>query len=485
MHNGQIHTRKARSPSIDSSSLNRYPARLLAVLVATSLLAMGLAAITAADEEPPIEDDRDYYDSIQDALDELHLQVDQGDADEDPAVIVSASSNDDPTPFLEALTIRTDGITLCNAAATDGQDPGPIYIGVTSECADDSADRAVIDAATKGPVIMDIQADDVTVKGFTLRWVVSPQRVTGIGTSNPADLANQGTGLEDSIRGIVAGGDNIRIEDNEIRIRVGPAPFLASSPSPLPGTGVVIPAGSTGVQVVNNDIRVIRGTEGTIGGSWGIVASGAEYLIKDNVVKQWAFAGIRVTDKAESPAGVIANNTLLENGLYGVHLDQIEDPEAVPLVTGNTFWTQGDAAVFIDRSHGAIIDGNGIQPGLAVGSGVWVRGADDVQLTNNEFSAVPSTEGQKTGFPVKVSGGPQESPDVAPEGLLLRHNHFRLDEASLNQFALHVTSDVQLTHIDARMNDWDVCDWGEVSARIMDAGVTNTIDVTPFVTSDC
>lgn len=468
MHTQNSHRYQSQFPTTGSGR------RLLAAGVVFSLLLMGsMATLTAGAEE---SEDPETYDTIQEALDA---------AGEGDTVVARASSQtDNPTPYLEALTINTDGVTLCSASPVGGSDPGPVFIGTPDDCEPGFQQSAVIDASTKGTAVVNIQADDVTVKGFTLRWVVSPERVPGAGISNPADVINQVTGLEGGVRGIVADGDDIRVEDNEIRIRVGPSPFLASSPSPMPGTGVVIPGGAERTEIVDNDIRVIRGEEGTIGGTWGIVASGEDYTIEGNTIKQWAYAGILVTG-VDGVAGQIIDNNVKENGLYGLHLDRIDDPDAVPSIQENTFWTNGDAAVFVDRSHGAVIADNAIQSGLAAGSGVWVRGADDVELRGNIFGPIPSTGGQQTGFPVKVSGGPEEFPGIAPEGLLLRENHFRLETTSVNQFALHVTSDVQMSHIDARFNDWDACDWGDVAARVLDAGVTNTIDVTPFQTTDC
>lgn len=418
------------------------------------------------------------------------------------AILVQASTVG--APLAESIHIKTDyngadfvGLTICAVANVDAPEGYPVALGAADDCAEDQSVVVdpVIDAsgvAVNGrPAVFDVEAPNVVITGFTMRWTLQyDEEVLGTDsndpllpsgpTGNPAEFIQQ---TQMGLFGVRLNAENIHVIENNLQMRSGPcATGVSPCNSPVPGVGVFISNGAPGAQILNNQITgSTKIDEGTVAGDVGIMATGAGYLIEGNTFQYWTGAGVRVTPNAFVPGGLIFDNTFDTNVLYGVHVQSL-DAAAAPTIDNNTFRHNGAAAILLQDSDAVTITDNAIQPGLvAPMTGIWVRGADDVRVAGNTFSPLnldAETAVPQPGFAVTVGAG---STGDAPQNLVLRENEFGLTDALSNQYAVTVSPDVQTTTIDARLNDWGVYSWGQVNSRVLDAGVTNTVLVLPYI----
>lgn len=450
-----------------------------------NIIIVGLLLVTAG---VPIAgaDHGQTFTTLQEAVD----HADPGDA-------ILVATQGEKAPIIESATVDVDGVTICSTEMPSNVDSSVhIQLGDSGDCGDakDLRSSTVIDASGVGPTVLDIQADDVTVQGFTLRWTVQLEEDvlnTDLDTiddppflpGGPGDVDDIAEATQAGLSGVVVDGEDVVVQDNIIQLRGGPcAAGVSPCQTPVPATGVFLTRAAIGTAVVNNTIEVsLTATDGTVAGDRGVIVSGEDYTIRHNEIRFWTRSAVHVSENAAGD-GAIQDNVIRENGRYGIEVVGVPT-EAAPTIEGNLFSLQGEADVLLRDGAGTTLVGNAFQNQNAASTGVWIQGTQDVELDRNAFANVVAggDHAPTPGVGVKVSTAPSGQ---QPSDLVLRDNHFILAPGGLNQYALTVTPDVQEQTIDARLNDWDVYTWGDVSSRALDVGVTNEILQQPFQTPD-
>lgn len=410
-----------------------------------------------------------------------------------PGDVITVHADGSSTPLPTSATVDKSGLTICRGAPVDGQTTVvQVHHEATAEEVCEQGDDQplpILDASGQGTTMLDIQADGVTVRDLELRWTIDLPADAGT-QGNPADLAEELTSTH--LVGVNVAAGDVTLERNEIRLKHGPcASAQINCQSPIPAIGINLANGATDASVVDNTVEVSLDTDdAAIGGSIGIHVASTSYLIEGNTLRYWADSAIEITPPTGTDVGQVATerivrgNILDTNPVYGIEVHDTDETTA-PVIEANTISFTTVAPVLLQEADEVVVRNNLIQyPLNTAGSGVWLRGAEHVTLEDNAFKLFQDERGnQPPGAAVTVSSAPAVADSGPVDDIVLRGNCFEQGKAGFEHVALKVSSDVQLSTIDARLNDWSVDTWDEVTARVLDQGATNTIQVLPFLTS--
>lgn len=410
-----------------------------------------------------------------------------------PGDVITVHADDSGTPLPTGATVDKADLTICQGAAIEGQTTDiQVHHEATPDgvCVQgDDASRPILDSSGQATTVLDIQADGVTVQDLELRWTIDLPADAGT-QNNPAELAEEATSPH--LIGVNVVGSDVTLDNNTIRLKHGPcASTSVNCQSPVPAFGVNLASSATGATVVDNTIEVsFDADDAAIGGSTGIHVASTSYLIEGNTLRYWADSAIEITPSPLAPQGlqqadrIVRDNLLDTNPLYGIEVHGT-DATTAPVLESNVVQFTALAPILLQEADRVVVRDNQIQyPPNTAGSGIWLRGAEHVSLEDNAFKLFQDERGnQPPGAAVTISSAPAVVDTGPIDDIVLRGNCFEQGKAGFEHVALKVSSDVQLSTIDARLNDWSVDTWDEVTARVLDQGATNTIQVLPFLTS--
>ncbi len=272
-----------QAPFPELEAMIRHPLGRVALVACASLLALGAGGKKSALQVPRA------FPTIQAAVDAAV-----------PGDVIKVGKG----TYAEAVVIATDGLTLIGR-------------------------RSVVDPAYAGPCFS-VNADDVTINGFTLRNGSLGVSATGDGISLIKNIVEASAGVGLSVTGEgaavisnavrAAGGDGIRV-----RGPVGAFGITGENPSQV-HTNKVQQSGEDGIDVVDVNSTIRRnlctsngfhGIRSELGGVF--VAGGPASLVSGNQGHFNAFDGLQIESYFGTGVDVVTNTTRF-NGQDGLRV---------------------------------------------------------------------------------------------------------------------------------------------------------------------